>query len=176
MKGGSKPNIGISLPEYKYRRKANKGSLGGVLRVFASTKEELEQLDLAKITAPMQDYISLTDIDAVGDKARRYEVYTRINKKGLRRRAEKLYEHICEKFGEQYLVEKFGDFEGVLKHCKRTGGDYRQYPFIQTKSNSNGNSYIIRIKKEVVKAPASESKFNSYGINDGKNKNTVPAW
>lgn len=170
-------DIGVSFPQYSYNKRSNKGTLGAKLRIFAPTKEALEQLDLAHSLSKMDDYIHLSGIEEVGDKATHYEVYTRCRYKNTRRKAEKLYQHFLDKHGEDVLVEKFGDFQGVLEHCENTNKHYKHLPFIGATSNSNGHYYIIRLERTKMDKPTDSFEFNNFGINSkSRGGCTVPAW
>lgn len=173
---GDDVNIGISFPEYTYNARRDKSTLGFSMRVFALTQKELEQLDLSNRLDNFNDYINLTEITQVGDKATHYEIYTRCRLKNTERKAEKLYKHFLNKHGEDVLVEKFGDFQGVLEHCEKTNKDFKHLPFINATSNSNGNDYIIKLKRQIIDKPSNEFVFNNYGINNTKSSSTVPAW
>ena len=63
--------IGISFPNYKYEEKDGKtfATLGNKLRIFANTGDELDKLALPVWLDRLIDYVHLTSIKEVGDKA-----------------------------------------------------------------------------------------------------------
>lgn len=169
-------NVGISFPKYSYNSRRDTSTLGCTMRVFANTKEELEKLGLQSRLEALDDYINLSGIELVGDKATHYEVYTRCRQKNVQKKAEKLYNHYLKKHGEQKLVECFGDFQGVVEHCEKTNTKFKRLPFITAVSNSNGEPYIIKLKRRPVDKPSRTFKFNNFGISVGSSPSTVPAW
>lgn len=169
---GNDANIGISFPNYRHKRRGKPPCVGDKIRVFASTRLELEQLDAQGLFGNYVDYIDVSEIAEVGNNPTHYEVYTRSRYKSIIKRAERLQAHFIKKFGEQAYNDKFGSFEAILEHCENTSKQ-EVLPFISIVSNSNNNRYTVVFDRKTVDASA-KGCFNGFGLSDGVA--TVPAW
>lgn len=174
-KNGTDINIGISFPDYVFNAKSNKPFLGSKMRLFAKTKAELESINLRELLDTLADYVHVSSIKEVGDKATHYEVYTRYRHAGYLLKAERLQAHIIKKFGQERFDSEFANFEAVVAHCEKYNKQLG-FPFINLKSASNGNPYCVRIKKEVVDKASVDTIFNGFGLSNKKYRSTVPAW
>lgn len=167
--------IAVSFPEYYFDAKTNKSNLGKNMRVFAEYEDDLDALDLKSVVSHFSDYVHITNIKDVGDKATHYEVYTRYRHDGYEKRARRFQAHFIKKFGDDAYAEAFGSFNKVLEHCKKYNKQLGM-PYINVKSNSNGNEYCIRIKKEQVDKCSNSAVFNLFGLSCNQKKSTVPGW
>lgn len=157
--------IGISFPNYKFEEKGDKtfATLGNKLRVFANTKDELEKLALPAWLAQLTDYVHLTTIKEVGDKATGYVIVRRYRYKDLDKK-----------------VAEFAKFKGIsekdaLAHCREHKRPVKHYPFITLKSETNKSEYKLSIWQEKADE-AKTGSFNAYGINNQSSEVTVPNW
>lgn len=158
-------SIGISFPNYRYEKKDNKtfASLGDKLRVFAPSQHELETLALPMWLSRLIDYVHLTTIKAVGDKATGYVVVQRYRQKGL---------HFYAKNHAKYHNVSYDD---ALKACQHYKLHAPNYPFVAIDSKSNKHKFRLSIRQTLVDSPKTGA-FNSYGINNQTETVTVPHW
>lgn len=157
--------IGISFPNYKYEEKDGKtfATLGNKLRVFANTIDELDKLALPVWLARLIDYVHLTTVKEVGDKATGNVVVRRYRYKDFDKK-----------------VAEFAQFKGIseekaLAHCRTHKRPIKRYPFISLQSKTNQSDYKLSIWQENAKEVKTGS-FNTYGINNISNDVTVPHW
>lgn len=158
-------SIGISFPNYKYEEKDGKtfATLGNKLRVFANTADEIDKLALAVWLARLIDYVHLTTVKEVGDKATGNVVVRRYRYKDFDKK-----------------VAEFAQFKGISKkdalaHCLEHKRAIKRYPFISLQSKTNQFDYKLSIWQENAKE-AKTGSFNTYGINNMSNDVTVPHW
>ncbi|OBX79020.1 type I-F CRISPR-associated endoribonuclease Cas6/Csy4 [Moraxella atlantae] len=157
--------IGISFPNYKYEEKDGKtfATLGNKLRVFANTIDELDKLALPVWLARLIDYVHLTTVKEVGDKATGNVVVRRYRYKDFDKK-----------------VAEFAQFKGIseekaLAHCRTHKRPIKRYPFITLKSETNHSDFKLSIWQEATQHPKTGG-FNTYGINNQTNNVTVPHW
>lgn len=157
--------IGISFPNYKYEEKDGKtfATLGNKLRVFANTIDELDKLALPVWLARLIDYVHLTTVKEVGDKATGNVVVRRYRYKDFDKK-----------------VAEFAQFKGIseekaLAHCREHKRPIKRYPFITLKSETNHSDFKLSIWQEATQHPKTGG-FNTYGINNQTNNVTVPHW
>ena len=146
-----KVEIGVSFPEYQCGN--NKHHLGSKLRVFATSAEALEKLNLSKWLSRLTDYIHITSIRDVPDKIESYAYFKRLQLKSnnarlARRKAKR--EGISE---EQALAY----FEGRKEQ-------YSQAPFIRIKSLSSSRQYRLIIVRENAETNQTAKGYSSYGL------------
>lgn len=170
----SQKNIGVSFPEYAHKPNSKVSKIGSKIRIFAKTKEQLEALNLAKTLSDIEDYVHIRSIDAVGTKATHYEVYTRYKHKSLHSKVKSYIKLANSKRGE---ADKITEAE-AYKHCIQYKNIGEYCPFIQLTSTSNGKSYYLNIKREVVDTPTTNASFDSFGLSNKSPStvSTVPAW
>lgn len=157
--------IGISFPNYKYEEKDGKtfATLGNKLRIFAHTADELEKLALPVWLARLVDYVHLSSIKEVGDKATGHVIVKRYRYKDFDKK-----------------VTAFAQFKGIsqkaaLAHCCEHKRPIKRYPFITLKSETNHSDFKLSIWQEATQHPKTGG-FNTYGINNQTNNVTVPHW
>ena len=157
--------IGISFPNYKYEEKDGKtfATLGNKLRIFANTGDELDKLALPVWLDRLIDYVHLTSIKEVGDKATGHVIVRRYRYKDFDKK-----------------VSEFAKFKGIsekdaLAHCLEHKRPIKRYPFISLKSQTTQNDYKLSIWQEVAKDEKSGS-LNTYGMNNQSDAVTVPHW
>lgn len=157
--------IGISFPNYKYEEKDGKtfATLGNKLRIFANTGDELDKLALPVWLDRLIDYVHLTSIKEVGDKATGHVIVRRYRYKDFDKK-----------------VSEFAKFKGISEkdawaHCLEHKRPIKRYPFISLKSETNQSDYRLSIWQETANE-AKTGSFNTYGINNMSNDVTVPNW
>lgn len=157
--------IGISFPQYKFDEKNGKtfATLGNKLRIFANTADELDKLALPVWFARLIDYVHLTTVKEVGDKATGHVVVKRYRYKDFDKKVAEFAEH-------RGISEK-----AALAHCREHKRPIKRYPFISLKSLTTGHNYKLSIWQEVVAQPQSGT-FNTYGISNLSRAATVPHW
>lgn len=157
--------IGVSLPNYRYEEKKGQtfAMLGNKLRIFAPSQKDLETLHLDNWLERLTDYVHVKRINEVGDKAKGHVVVRRYRHKNVLKQAEAFAEH------------KGITLEAALIHCAKYKQDNKPYPYINLRSISNNQPYILSIIQEMVDNEVKGS-FNSYGINNAADTVTVPHW
>ena len=167
-------DIGISFPDYQYNESNSRGSLGRKLRIFAPTEQKLINLKLLDELSKISDYINISDIDEVGDKATGYEVYTRVHTKNLEKEALRLQKHLNAKRGATEQLT----YDEVLINCVKWRKGTLNHLFIYIKSNSNEHGYQAHIKRDVLSEPTKNFHFNTFGFSntDTEKLSSVPWW
>lgn len=167
-------DIGISFPDYQYNESNSRGSLGRKLRIFAPTEQKLINLKLLDELSKISDYINISDIDEVGDKATGYEVYTRVHTKNLEKEALRLQKHLNAKRGATEQLT----YDEVLINCVKWRKGTLNHLFIYLKSNSNEHGYQAHIKRDVLSEPTKNFHFNTFGFSntDTEKLSSVPWW
>ena len=167
-------NIGISFPEYVCTASTKTSRMGGKVRIFTKTKEQLEALDIASMLSDIEDYVHIRSISEVGEKPTHYEVYTRYKHKSLHRKAKEFRQFINSKRdGADEMTEA-----EALKHCIKHKNLGQLYPFVRLTSTTTNKTYYLNIKKEVVDKPTENRAFDGFGLSqkDQDFVSTVPAW
>lgn len=172
--GKEKGNIAVAFPEYKYNPNKS-GFLGTRIRCFAKNKAELTNMDLNAVLRHLADYAKVGEIKEVGDKATHYEIYTKYRHQNPVKKAKKLYNHLLKKFGQEKFDKEVGSFETLLKQCEERN-EQLPYPYVNLVSKSSGESYPLRIKREVVTSKTKWETYSGYGLSDQSKLSAVPAW
>ena len=167
--------IALSFPEYYYNPKNNKGFLGKKIRCFAETEAELVNMDLNAVLGCLADYVQVSGVKEVGDKATHYEIYTKYRHKSANKKAEKLYVHLLNKLGQKRFDEEVGSFEAVVENCA-VNSKQMAYPYVTLTSKTTGRSYPLRVKREVVTSSTKNAAFSGYGLSEQTKLSAVPAW
>lgn len=156
-------SIGVSFPDYHFDEKGKSSKLGLKLRVFATSQQDLETLNLGKWLERLNDYVHVKRIAEVGNKATGYVIVTRYRPKNVVKQA------------EQHAQYEGKSLEAALAHCIEHRQQNKPYPYINLKSVSNKHSYPLSIIQQSADSE-SQGEFNSYGINNKVDKVTVPHW
>ncbi len=183
----TKGDIGVSFPEYRCEQNDGKPftRLGTKLRVFATTKSELEQLNLDKWCERLLDYIHIKRIAEVGDKAIGYVLVKRF-------RQQKNYEKRTRKFASRegsevgyeeakaasiaHIAKQKGiSLEAATQHFEHPVLEQR--PYIKIASLENKHKFSLEIDQQQVEQAQQGGeqggKFNTYGFST---HTTVPHW
>lgn len=151
-KQDDKANIGISFPEYLFNEEDNIRFLGTKLRLFANSKEELQNLNIKHWLERLTDYVHISSIREVPEeKITNYALFTR---KQIKTNAERLARRRAKKSDIDF-GEAINRYKNII-----TKSDL---PFIRFKSLTNKQPFSLFIEKtntdkKVVGA------FNSYGL------------
>jgi CRISPR-associated endonuclease Csy4 len=146
---GNVNKIGITFPEYD----AEKFQLGNKLRLFASTEEALNQLNLTKWLTRLSDYVHITRVRLVPDTITEYAIFKRVqlknnNKRLARRKAKR------EKIAYQEALDYFSG----------RAENFSCLPYIHLKSFSSQQKYRLFIACEKAEPTNQLAVFNSYGL------------
>lgn len=176
-------SIGVSFPDYKYEVKGNGkefAMLGNKLRIFASSKEILDKLDLKlwleKINTDkgirtkwqlldsfdINDYVHIKSIKEVGAQATGYVSVHRYRFKPVDIQAQSLAKKLNISYEEA--------METVAKRAPE-----KLLPYIQMRSETNQSNYRLRVLQLPCDTPKAGS-FNTYGMNGMSDHVTVPHW
>jgi len=162
---------GVSFPEYKVTEAKGKPLmlLGSKIRIFASSVDELEKLNLAKWLERLTDYVHIKSASP-SKAASSYLVVNRYRPKPnierlARRQARR--KNISIEQAIEYLtqVDKEKNLHGYAQA-------WAPYPYIQMKSLSGDGEFSLCIKQTVVEH-ANIGKFSTYGLSA---TSTVPHW
>lgn len=157
--------IGISFPNYRYEQKNGKtlASLGDKVRIFAQSEDDLDKLALPLWLARLIDYVHLTTIKPVGDKATGYLV--------VRRYRHKNRHTIIKNYANYHNVS----YDDAKKACEQYQPKPIDYPFISLNSVHSDNPFTMFIKQTATDTP-NIGEFNTYGTNNMTTASTVPHW
>jgi CRISPR-associated endonuclease Csy4 len=177
--------LGIALPQYRYES-GQGGVLGSKLRVFAANEALLQQLDLPKWLARLQDYVHLTGVREVPQgKITSYARYSRQHLRGnlekyARRMAKRQgvsFEVALQKQCEQYAAKHQIELKQVDAHFHQSQSNAQLLPFVQLQSASTQDeaknprhTFRLLIRKTVAtaeQAKAGAGVFNAYGLSSG---------
>ncbi|ENU79931.1 CRISPR-associated protein cas6/csy4, subtype I-f/ypest [Acinetobacter sp. ANC 3789] len=152
--------VGFSFPQYRFDPKKSTGFIGEKLRVFASSEDMFNHLEVQKWLSRYVDYVHISSIKAVPmDKVTGYAIYKR---KQVKSSAERLARAEARKGRYSY--------EDALAHyCKFV--KTTNLPYIQMLSDSSSKDlaenckhhYKLFIEKQI--AEKSETQvFSTYGL------------
>ena len=151
---GSVP-VGISFPEYD----GAKNRLGTKIRLFAAREEELAALNMVEHMSGFRDYVHVTGIRRVPEKALSYASYARSQPKSSNLR----------------LARRKAARGGIaLEKAVQLLSQYEEArvdtPFINIMSDSTGRRFRLFILKQEKDGFMNEG-FNSYGLSS---KSSLP--
>ena len=144
--------IGVSFPDYKPR------FLGKKIRLFSQEESQLEAFSVNECLEKFKDYVHIKSIQAVPNEITHYANFYRVQVKS---NVERLIRRSV-KNRKCTPTEAMTIFEGVSD--KETN-----LPYIQMKSNSNGESFKLFIDCyqqpcEKNQPPKQKNYFNCYGL------------
>lgn len=178
--------LGIALPQYRYES-GQGGVLGSKLRVFAANEALLQQLDLPKWLARLQDYVHLTGVREVPQG--KITGYARYNRQHLRGNLEKYARRMVKRQGvsfevalqkqcELYAAKHQIELKQVDAHFHQSQNNAQLLPFVQLQSASTQDeiknqrhTFRLLIGKTVATAEQSKTGtgfFNVYGLSSGE--------
>ncbi len=155
-------SIGLAFPKYSKDR-----FLGDTLRLFASTKEELESLKLEEWLSRLEGYLFVgkikevpTTTEFVSFNRKRFKSHAKI------RRHAKLYAKRNNITYEKALVR----FEETEEKYRKLKEDNR-LPYVNIKSGSTGQYLKVFIEKKEFDVEQ-KGKFSTFGLS----KNATVPW
>ena len=153
--GENVSKIGVSFPEYN----ADEFLLGAKLRLFAESKQILEQMQCEKWLERLKDYVHVGGIKPVPENPAGHACFKHVKLKGNK---EKLARRRAKRKGEIYeeALAHFADYDEPLS----------KLPFINMTSQTNGHHFRLFIEKQAMVQPQAGS-FSCYGLS---NTTTVP--
>ncbi len=126
--------------------------LGDCVRIFSSSKESFERLNINKWLEQVQDYILLSEVAATPDGVKQFATFKR-----------KQFKSNVARLARRYAKRKGIDFEEALKHYEDFSEQETKLPFINVKSLSSNNEMKIFILQE-FKNEKINGEFNAYGL------------
>lgn len=153
-------NVGINFPRYVEPSRTKAGTLGGAVRVFAKTAEDLKSLNLAKFMEEIDDYIKIMSIKEVPEahtfvRASRVQLHSNLDK--LARRFAKRHSVSIEEAKSKYSG-------ATLKTSN--------LPYAWLKSASSNNQFMLVVRQETADT-SNLGMFGSYGLSP---EATTPIW
>jgi len=150
-------SIGLGFPKYSDDR-----FLGDTLRIFAPSKEELEQLDLNRWVGRLLDYLTVSELKEVPITTE----FVSFRRKQFKTNAERLARRQAKRKGISYeeALKNYENFDEEEKKKKN------RLPYINVKSLSSDRELKIFIEKSKVKEE-SQGLFSTYGLSS---ESTVP--
>lgn len=148
--------VGFSFPKYR----DSSFPLGDILRIFATTKDELEVLNVRKWLSGFEEYIFLGEIKNVPSDIQEYAQFKR---KQVKSNAERL--------ARRQAKRKNIAFEEALKNYEMMKEETTKLPFVRMKSCSTNQEMPIFIDKK-TSLKEDHSLFNTYGLS--KTTATIP--
>ena len=148
--------VGVSFPGYDKKRL----HLGNKLRLFSSSKEELEAVNINKWFSRLNDYVHITSIKNIPKKIEGYACFKRVKPSGgsnvrlAKRKAKR--ENISYKKSFTYYESRKD------KHSR--------LPFVYINSQSSGERYPLLIDCLILEKEQ-QGVFSTYGLSS---QSTVP--
>jgi CRISPR-associated endonuclease Csy4 len=157
MKGeDGRVGIGLSFPKYCYGK--SRKHLGNKLRIFASSEQELADLDVPKWLSRLLDYVHFTQVRQVPEKTD-YVHFSRRQIKSLEKVAKRRATHLSIPYEEAFAFL-----------VKEERSDECDLPFIQMESlsskvsdNGTTNRFPLFIKKNIADM-SKDGRFDCYGL------------
>jgi len=146
--------IGFSFPHYMQTF-----PLGDTLRVFGSTKEELEVLQINERLKNFSDYVTLSDIKQVPTDIKGYMTFNRKQFKSNPNR-------LAKRYAKRHNITE----EEALKIYENMEAQESKLPFVMLKSNSS-NQHMKLFIKRCTGGIEVKGLFNTYGLSK---TSTVP--
>jgi CRISPR-associated endonuclease Csy4 len=149
-------SIGLAFPKY-----SNDRFLGDTLRIFASTKEELDSLELNQWLLRLMDYLSISELKEVPSDVTKFVSFRR---KQFKTNAERLARRQAKRKGISY-EEALKNYENFDEEKKKT-----KLPYINVKSFSSDREMKIFIEMSEAKE-SKKGLFSTYGLSS---ESTMP--
>lgn len=169
--------VGLSIPDYVVPQDGIKGlPLGDKIRLFAKTEQQLEQLNIVKWLARLEDYAQVKTIKPVPADCQ-HACFSRRAVKGERRLVEKARQmaEAKAKITDEPMESWFKQYR--LQSAKLSS----TLPFIQISRSPSEQSegkrgFKLFIEMQLHNAPKSGT-FNCYGLSHkGENKQATVPW
>lgn len=159
-KGNSTVEIGVSFPQYIYRKKDEhhtfKASLGKKLRIFAQSEKVLNDLDIRKWLERLTDYLHITSVRMVPKSVNSYAIYKR---KQVKTNAQRLARHRVKR-GDIGFDEALARYRHVVT---TTDLPYIQMVSLSSSTEQDKNQFKLFIEKKTMEK-GDFRNFSSYGL------------
>lgn len=146
-------DIGISIPEYQ--QPGSKFPLGTKLRVFAVSKERLDELNLELWFKQLSDYIHIRKAPRKVPE-RLVSSYAIFSRKVVKTGAECLARRRAKKDPSITYEEALRRISLGIRDCK--------LPYVNVKSLSSNHDFKLFIERKVVEQAEDKLEFSSYGL------------
>lgn len=154
--GENKVNIGASFCEYD----GNQHKLGSKLRLFSSSSNDLEDLNIQKYLSRLKDYVHISKIRNVPENIQIYAFFKRIQTKSSNTR-------LARRKAKRECIS----VEAALLVFDKRKEKISSAPYIHLKSQSTGKRYRLMIGYEETEQRNNIEKFSTYGLSS---KSSVP--
>ena len=149
--------VGVGFPEYD----ADKFSLGTRLRLFAETKQCLEQIHFEYWLRRFADYIRILSIKPVPEKVLGYVCFKHIKVKGSK-----------IKLARRWAKRHGATIQQAMAHFANYKEQYSRLPYINMTSQTNGQHFRLFIEKKIMKR-IQTGYYSCYGLS---RTTTVPCF
>lgn len=177
---GVKVDIGVCFPEYRCEviKGREVASLGYKLRVFAHTKDELAQLDLAQALERLSDFVHIKNIYKVPENIAKFCVVKRF--RSILNREDKALE-FAKKYNLDFTEVKISQINNIAQKLNISftqAEDFyekpkiKNLPYISLPSLHTENDFKLRIEQVLVDKAVAGS-FSTYGMSSSS---TVPVF
>lgn len=151
--------FGVAFPQYFYDEAKKKGSLGKKVRIFAPTKQALEDLNLKLWLVRLLDYVHIQSIKEVPKNVSQYAIYKRKQMKGTNRVQKEIAGYAAEHARRNNV-----SLDEAIKLYQHMAVRETHLPFIQMLSLTSDQRFKLFIEKQVVDENLSGSLFTTYGL------------
>ncbi len=142
-------SLALSFPQYG----AKIFPMGDILRIFASSKQEIESLDLDNWLSRLKDYINISKVLQTPGK---------VSFVHFKRRQFKYHDDVLKR-AEHQAKRRGISLEEALEHFKDYKAEENRLPFIQVKSLSSNQELKLFIEK-IEKNRKISGTFNTFGL------------
>lgn len=146
--------VGLSFPHYM-----KVFPLGDTLRLLASTREELELLDIEDRLKKFSDYLLISEMKEVPTDIKSYATFSR-----------KQFKSNPARLARRYAKRHNVTLEEALKVYEGVEGKETKLPYVNIKSSSTGQYLKIFIERREIEQ-GQLGKFNTFGLSK---TSTVP--
>lgn len=152
---GEQVGIGVSFPQYIYEKASSKKpkvNLGNKLRLFASSEEDLQKLNIKHWLERLLDYVHIGPIRPVPEN--KVTGYVHFARKQVKTNADRLARHRAKR-GDISFDEAKARYQNVVTTT--------DLPFVQMKSLTSEQPFKLFIEKRLGKKTAAAA-FSAYGL------------
>ena len=155
--------VGVSFPEYVCDVERKQFQLGCKLRLFASSQEILEQLNIRKYCSRLLDYVHITQIRDVPEGVEEYSCFRRSQPKSSN-----------ERLARRKAKYKNISFDQAMCLYEGRKETYSRVPYIRLKSLSSKEKFRLMIRKNSINDHTRDEGFTTYGLSSMEKETPVP--
>lgn len=126
--------------------------LGNCIRIFSSSQESFECLNMDKWIEQLKEYILLSEVTSIPNDVEQFAIFKR-----------KQFKSNVSRLARRFAKRKNIDYEEALKHYENFSEKETKLPFINVKSLSSNNEMKIFILQELTDEKV-KGEFNAYGL------------